>query len=630
MLNWKKRVISYLLLAALVCTAATDYPRSVYAEESIPVTKSTVTEEVSESADLAENTNAIETEDAIEVIDTLENDSMTEGTDAAENLGAAENSWLAENQAAVASREDDTLKLILHAGEYGYFEVYDSQTGKDRYGKERIEDSANGQLLGWRIYPPEKEVTAPDNMHFTGWYYDPDFTKQANYEDEMTGDTDLYARWAEAYVVTYHADENCGFTYYSDYDYVQAGFTSYEKVVEPGARLAAKEIRGLNFYGVYAIEGLYFDEARTVRADDYIDGISSDTDLYIKTMPCLDLYFLCGDKGYFSAVEEDGSIFYTRNKDVYLLQGETLEGKMPRPIPMEGSDLVFAGWYTDWELQQELTENMPVYENMVLNARWIYPYKVTAHTDEHSWFEDYSGEKYNEQVFMLDGYSSSIRIENPKTEDGYRVWGIYTDSSCTKELKDRFNYLPTRDIDVYVKTGPLFGDVLDKASSFYEPIYYAAENGITSGFDNNTFRPDDFCTRGQAVTFIWRAMGRSPKVPGVENSFTDIPLSGDFYQAILWAKSMGITTGITDTIFGTNNECTRGQIVTFLWRAAGKPEPASTETKLTDLNPSSPFYKAILWASQSGITTGFDDNTFRQDQKCTRGQIVTFLYRFLN
>ncbi len=176
----------------------------------------------------------------------------------------------------------------------------------------------------------------------------------------------------------------------------------------------------------------------------------------------------------------------------------------------------------------------------------------------------------------------------------------------------------------------LFKDATDPENSFFKAIYDAVEKGITTGFTDGTFRQDDSCTRGQAVTFIWRGFGRKSAKEGTVNTFTDIPTSGDFYDAIMWAKSEGITTGYNETTFGTNDYCTRGQIVTFLWRAAGKPEPASTETSLTDVDPKSPFYKAILWAAESGITTGFADNTFRQDQECTRGQIVTFIYRYNN
>ena len=139
------------------------------------------------------------------------------------------------------------------------------------------------------------------------------------------------------------------------------------------------------------------------------------------------------------------------------------------------------------------------------------------------------------------------------------------------------------------------------------------------------FAPSNPCTRGQVVTFLWRAAG-SPEPEGNENPFTDISEGQYYYKAVLWAVENGITTGMTTTTFVPNNSCTRGQIATFLWRATGSPEPESDENPFPDVT-GGPFYKAILWAVENGITTGYTDGTFRPGNVCTRGNIVTFMYR---
>lgn len=115
----------------------------------------------------------------------------------------------------------------------------------------------------------------------------------------------------------------------------------------------------------------------------------------------------------------------------------------------------------------------------------------------------------------------------------------------------------------------------------------------------------------------------------VFNFFYDMPNDAFFYEAVKWAVKSGVTNGLSDTMFGPYESCTRAQIVTFLWRAAGSPEPKATTSAMTDLNPNAYYYKAVLWAIENGITDGMTETTFAPDATCTRGQSVTFLYRAL-
>ena len=170
-----------------------------------------------------------------------------------------------------------------------------------------------------------------------------------------------------------------------------------------------------------------------------------------------------------------------------------------------------------------------------------------------------------------------------------------------------------------------FVDVPDNAY-FYEPIMWAIEMGITNGTGPDTFDPEATCTREQIVTFLWRAAGK-PEPTLTENPFTDVTEASYAYKAILWAVENGITTGTSATTFGLQDVCTREQVATFLWRAAGKPMPESTENPFTDLNEGNFGYLPILWAAENGITTGYGNGLFGLNDTCTRGQIVTFLYR---
>jgi len=170
-----------------------------------------------------------------------------------------------------------------------------------------------------------------------------------------------------------------------------------------------------------------------------------------------------------------------------------------------------------------------------------------------------------------------------------------------------------------------FSDV--PAGAWYaEPVSWAVENNITSGVGGGLFAPGNTCTRGQVVTFLWRSQGE-PAPKSNENPFTDVKEGQYYYDAVLWAVEKGITTGLSATSFGPSSPCTRGQVVTFLWRALGKPAPKSMENPFDDVSYGQYYFDAVLWAVEQGITTGLDATTFGPGSPCTRGHVVTFLYR---
>lgn len=181
------------------------------------------------------------------------------------------------------------------------------------------------------------------------------------------------------------------------------------------------------------------------------------------------------------------------------------------------------------------------------------------------------------------------------------------------------------DIDATFKklaeTSP-FADVSTDAY-YYEAVKWAAENNITGGIGNGLFGPELTCSRGQIVTFLWRAAG-SPE-PTALSTFTDVAADAYYAKAVAWAVENGVTTGTGDNRFSPDDPCTRGQAVTFLWRALG--QLTGDTASFADVPADSYFAQAVAWAAQSGVTTGVGNNLFAPYALCTRAQIVTFLFR---
>ena len=162
---------------------------------------------------------------------------------------------------------------------------------------------------------------------------------------------------------------------------------------------------------------------------------------------------------------------------------------------------------------------------------------------------------------------------------------------------------------------------------YYDAVLWAAKNGITGGTDAVHFSPNATCTRAQAVTFLWRAAG-SPAPKSEVNPFTDVKADAYYYDAVLWAVEQGITSGTSAATFSPDATCTRGQIVTFLWRSQKSPASDSVNP-FTDVAADAYYANAVLWAAENGITGGTTATTFSPNNDCTRAQIVTFLYRCL-
>ena len=167
------------------------------------------------------------------------------------------------------------------------------------------------------------------------------------------------------------------------------------------------------------------------------------------------------------------------------------------------------------------------------------------------------------------------------------------------------------------------------AGSYYEDaVIWAVDKGITTGTSTTTFNPNGICTRAQAVTFLWRAAG-SPAAKSSAMPFADVKAGSYYETAVLWAVENGITKGTSDTMFSPDATCSRAQIVTFLWRSQKSPA-AGTANPFADVKSTAYYADAVLWAVKEDITKGTTSTTFSPDADCTRAQIVTFLYRAFN
>lgn len=186
-------------------------------------------------------------------------------------------------------------------------------------------------------------------------------------------------------------------------------------------------------------------------------------------------------------------------------------------------------------------------------------------------------------------------------------------------------------ITVVDQSARLFDDVRKLHSYYYEPVYWALDNNVASGTSETTFSPGARVTRGQIAMFLWKAAGSPEPSETEESPFTDVSTESPFYKAISWAVQNGITSGTSESTFGPNQPCTRAQIVTFIYQYKGCPkvDENAVSQKFSDVAEGSYYENAVYYAVANGITSGIGNNEFGSGQTCTRAQAVTFLYRAL-
>ena len=257
-------------------------------------------------------------------------------------------------------------------------------------------------------------------------------------------------------------------------------------------------------------------------------------------------------------------------------------------------------------------------------------------------YVDPTGHQFLEEVIAptctKDGYTLHTCLacgESTKTDHKEKLGHDYDEGVVTKEpsttSRGKITYTCHRCGDSYSeytdKIVNPFVDVKEK-DYFFSAGMWAAERGITSGTDETHFSPHMNCSRAQVVTFLWRAAGK-PASESEECPFTDVPEDAYYRMAVIWAVEQGITSGVGEEKFAPNAVCTRGQVVAFLYRSAGEPE-CSGDNRFVDVLPGDYYYKAVIWAAENQITSGVEEGRFGPHQVCSRGQIVSFLFRAEN
>ena len=432
----------------------------------------------------------------------------------------------------------------------------------------------------WQIFPDNA-----DGIVFDWWYYDEARTQQLRYADPVVGNMTLYAKWLTAIdTVRISAPNPVPGTKESDYDYSAVRFLNDDHYELDDLVWTLSD--GTTFEGTFQEDETYYLHCSLIAEENYGFAFNFEHQ---------NLMFSCEVNGRnVSYNSESGEPAYA------MFSVPVAAGKAPEEIILDAEYLRIVMGKSDTLTATVLPED--------------------AVDKEIEWAS------YNAAIASVDSNGKVTGVRPGYTR-------IRATSKAVHSVTDV--------CDVLI----MFKDVAKPSAFYFDPVYWALDRGITSGYTNShgepngKFGPDDSCTRAQIVTFLWRAAGAPVRDPG-GLSFTDVKPTDYFYNAVIWAAQEGITTGYTDKygnptgVFGSNDTCTRAQIVTFLWRADGSTavEPEGVPT-FTDVKETDYFYKAVLWAAKIGITTGYTDShgnptgKFGSNDGCTRGQVVTFLYR---
>ena len=306
------------------------------------------------------------------------------------------------------------------------------------------------------------------------------------------------------------------------------------------------------------------------------------------------------------------------------------------PTPKR-SGYTFNGWYDG---STKVSSPYEVTKDVTLTASWSYISSGSSSYDPtYSVSTPSKTENGSVTVSPKNASKGDTVTVTVKPDSGYVLETLTVTDKNGNELtlKDKGNgkytfTMPAGKVEVkatFMEDNSMlnfFYDVPNNAY-FYEAVKWAVKNGITTGVGNNLFAPEQPCTRAQIVTFLWRAAG-SPEPKGAASGMTDV-VSGSYYEkAVAWAIENGITTGTTTSTFSPDVTCTRAQAVTFLARAL--KAKAASAAEFSDVPTGSYFADAVAWAAANGVTEGIGGGLFGSDNDCTRGQIVTFLYRAYN
>ena len=353
--------------------------------------------------------------------------------------------------------------------------------------------------------------------------------------------------------------------------------------------------------------------------------------------------FVSADVGEF--VDPDQTVILTLDANGGTCDLKTLVAASGAPVgtlPEAARDgYTLKGWYTAANGGEKVTGETAFTDNTTLYAQWAE--KDNSNGD--------NGSTSGEFLVAVDRVTGGTVRVNPGRADrgetvtvtvtpktGYRLEKLtITDArgrtvETKKDGENRYTFeMPASQVQVAAKFTRTSGEsslpFRDVAAGayYYDAVKWAYEEDIANGVTGSLFAPGRACTRAQIVTFLWRASG-SPQAEERNMPFTDVDRDSYYYEAVLWALEEGITAGVTDTRFAPDQTCTRGQAAVLLWRAQGAPEQEGSSS-FQDVRQDAYYAEAIRWAAESGVTNGITADRFAPDEHCTRGQIVTFLYR---
>ena len=460
-------------------------------------------------------------------------------------------------------------------------------------------------------------------------------------------------------IVSYVSDEGEKLVYLpADAAYEIELLATGEGVMNYSIQEYSEEVGGvnrlLNYYDVALTDGAAYQSIipAMTAADQAEQTVSGSTAAYVlldaegNEIPA-DEEFTGED-----AVEANAEVTVTSNDEALgVVQGGGIVkiGSYVKLTAIPNENCSFIGWFQGDELlSEELEYRFCVTEDMTIEGRFeageepeetepvetepveTEPVETEPVETEPVETEPVETEPVETEPVETEPVETEPVETEPEATEHEHVFGewvtVKEPTSKEEGLAERRCACGEVETKVLPKLVNTFTDVKE-SDYFYESVLWAVNKGITAGTGPDTFSPNQACTRAQIVTFLWRAAG-SPEVEKTENPFTDVKESDYFYKSVLWAVQNGITAGITETSFGPGLPCTRAHIVTFLYRFAA-PEDAEGECPFTDVSHEDYFFAPVIWAVENGITSGVSEHVFGSVLFCTRAQAVTFLHSLM-
>ena len=543
----------------------------------------------------------------------------------------------------------------------------------------RVTFISNGgsSVPGQDIIPGEKAVEpSPDptraGFEFAGWYKDASYENEYNFNDVVSKDLTLYAKWnttigLNSYNATTDEDMSGGkFSVTGSYGENEPTYGWMFATVDEGAEITLKAFpdAGNKFVGWY--EGVYvpiykdgklysqtvlpkdIDDPDTIVSTDeeYTFSIDNETMLCAVFEKCTNHEF--GEEQIKKATpDENGYIYHICN---ICGEEETVVPLLKvSNISLDGTSFTYTGKEIKPKVKvanasEELSSDcytIKYSDNVKVGKATV---TVTLKGQYYEGSKTLTFEIKEAPSLKLDKTSANVVCGNSLTlkatlkgvtgkvswkSSDTKIATVDSNGKVTSKMAGTVTITASASgMSAACKITMLYKDVTSKSDFWYAPTNYLTASGVVKGYANQTeFRPANDCTRAQMVTFLYRLQGE-PKTKSNSCKFTDVSNSDYYYKPVIWAVEKGITTGVSSDKFDPKGVCTRAQTVTFLWRMANKPEPKTKVNPFPDVKEKDYYYKATLWASEMKILAGLPDGRFNPKGKCLRRQMVTFLYKY--